>query len=131
MIGIDTNILVRFLVEDESDQRLTARRWLGSRNADDPAYVSAIVVAETVWVLNRRLKYPMTDVTRILRDLLASDGLVIEMTEELDALLRAGEPAADIADYFVAWTSAKAGCSHTVTFDKLASKQVPGMEFLS
>lgn len=131
MIGIDTNILVRFLVEDESDQRLTARRWLGSRNADEPAFVSAIVVAETIWVLNRRLKFPMTEVTRILRDLLASDGLVVEMTAELDALLRVGEPAADIADYFVAWMSAKAGCSHTVTFDKMASKHVPGMELLT
>jgi predicted nucleic-acid-binding protein len=131
VIGIDTNILVRFLVDDDHDQRTSARDWLAERTADDPAYVGAVVIAETIWVLNRRLKFPMRDITRILRDLLAADGMVLELTEELDALLSAGEPAADIADHMIAFSARKAGCSHTVTFDRQAAGAIPGMELLT
>jgi predicted nucleic-acid-binding protein len=131
VIGIDTNVLVRFLVDDEPAQNLAAREFLGERTAEAPAYVSAVVIAETVWILNRRLKYPMPVVAELLQNLLATDGLVVEYTEELDALFSASGPRSDIADYLIAWAALRAGCSRTVTFDSAAVKVIPGMELLA
>jgi predicted nucleic-acid-binding protein len=132
MIGVDTNVLVRFLASDDPAQNEKARRFFGSRSAEDPAFVSAVTLAETVWVLHRRLKFPLADVIAVVRDLLASDGLIIEHAAELGQLLHEqGALRSDIADYLISWAAAHAGCSHTVTFDRLAAKAVPSMELLS
>ena len=131
MIGIDTNILVRFLVDDDLAQNAIARTFMAQRTAEDPAFLSAIAVAETVWVLNRRLNYPMPAIFDMLRALLSADGLVIENMEELDMLINGGEePKGDIADHLIAWSCAKSGCQKIVTFDRRAAKSVPGMELL-
>ncbi|CAN7505038.1 type II toxin-antitoxin system VapC family toxin [Rhizobium sp. LjRoot30] len=131
MIGIDTNVLVRFLVDDDVVQNAAARRLLSERTAEDPAYVSAVALVETVWILHSRLKFPMLQITAILRDLLAADGLIVEHTEELDALLSETEPNADLADYLICWSGMKMGCRATKTFDRSAAKAIPGMELLT
>lgn len=131
MIGIDTNVLVRFLVDDDPVQNVRARDFLSARSAEEPAFVSAVVLAETVWILHQRLKYPMTMITDLLQGLLAADGLVIEYTEELDALVSGGQPQADLADYLIAWAATRAGCGRTLTFDRKAASRVPGMELLT
>jgi predicted nucleic-acid-binding protein len=128
MIGIDTNVLVRFLVDDDLAQNKIARDFMAERTVEDPAYLSAI--AETVWVLNRRLNYPIPDIVEMLRALLSADGLVIENMEELDALVNGeDEPKGDLADHIIVWSSVRAGCK-VVTFDRKAAKLVPGMELL-
>ncbi|MFB9952832.1 PIN domain-containing protein [Rhizobium puerariae] len=131
VIGIDANVLVRFLVDDDPEQNAAARRFLSGRTADDPAFVSALVIAETAWVLNRRLKYPMPVVSDLLLDLISADGLVVEYTEELDALLSVAQPKADFADYLIFWSARRAGCRSVVTFDETAAKAIPGMELLA
>jgi predicted nucleic-acid-binding protein len=132
MIGVDTNVLIRFLVDDDPDQNARARAFLSARSFSDPAFVSAITLAETVWVLTRRLKFPVGTVAKILRELLASEGLIVEHAEELGAIVFGeADPGADIADYLIAWSGAAAGCSRTVTFDRRAASGVPGMELLA
>lgn len=131
MIGIDTNVLVRFLVDEQSEQSRSARKFLGERTAESPAYISAVVLAETVWVLNSRMKYPMAAIVQVLQDLLAADGLLIEYTEELDALFSRGDVSGDLPDHLIAWAARRAGCGHTVTFDKAAARRIPGMELLA
>jgi predicted nucleic-acid-binding protein len=131
VIGIDTNILVRFLVDDDPAQNAVARLFLSARTAEEPAYISAIVIAETVWILHNRLNYPMSVVAELVQNLLAADGLVIECTEELDALLSTGQPLADLADYLIAWAAKRAGARTTLTFDKRAAARVSGMELLA
>lgn len=131
MIGIDTNVLVRFPVDDEPEQNRAARRFFSQRTADDPAYVSAIVIAETMWVLNKRLKYPMPFIMDVLHNLLAADGVVIEYADELSALFCQAGPVGDLPDYFVAWSARAVGCGRTVTFDKTAARKIPGMELLA
>lgn len=131
MIGIDTNVLVRFLVDDQPVQNRAARQFLSERTADSPAYVSAVVLAETVWVLNTRLKYPMPVIIEVLQNLLAAESLIIEYTEELDALFSQAGTCGDLPDYLIAWAAQRAGCMHTVTFDKAAARRIPGMELLA
>lgn len=132
MIGIDTNVLVRFLVDDDIEQNIKARNFMAGRSPDDPAYVSAITLVELVWVLNRRLDYSKAAIFEMLRALLSADSLVIENMEELDALLNdEGDPSGDLADHMIAWSSARVGCARVVTFDQAAAKHVPGMELLA
>lgn len=131
MIGVDTNVLVRFLVEDNLLQHALARDFFSKRSAEDPAYVSAIVIAETVWVLRRNLKLPSSTVSNLIQNLLAADRLVVEFTEEIDALLSGDLPGTDIADYLIAWSATRGGCEKTVTFDKTAAVAIHGMELLA
>lgn len=131
MIGIDTNVLVRFLVDDDLKQNAVARAFMAKRTADDPAYLSAIALAETVWVLHRRLSYPMPVIFDMLRALLSTDAFIIENMEELDALINGeDEPRGDLADHLIAWSCARAGCQQVATFDRKASLSVPAMELL-
>jgi len=131
VIGIDTNVLVRFLVDDDVVQNAAARGFMASRTVEDPAYVSAVALAETVWVLSRRFRYPMTEIFEMLRALLSADSLMIENMEELDALINGDDdPKGDLADHLIAWSGAKAGCTRVVTFDRMAAAYVPGMELL-
>lgn len=131
MIGIDTNVLVRFLVDDDPRQNAAARRFLAERTIEDPAYVSSLVIAETVWVLTRRMKYPLPVVADLLQGLLSAEGMVIEYTDELDALLSTSRPMADLADYLISWSAERAGCRSTATFDEAATKAIAGMELLA
>lgn len=131
MIGIDTNVLVRFLVDDDLKQNAIARSFMAGRTEEEPAFLSAVALAETVWVLHRRLNYPMPVIFDMLRALLSADGFVVENMEELDALINGdNEPSGDLADHLIAWSCAKMGCERIVTFDRKAVLSVPGMELL-
>ena len=131
MIGVDTNVLLRFLVDDDPDQNRLAKDFLSACTQDVPAYVSAVTLAETVWILNRRMKFPLQGIAEMVRALLESDEIILEHAEELGLLLHQQPvPPADFADYLIAWSNSRAGCSRTLTFDKRAAKSVPGMELL-
>jgi predicted nucleic-acid-binding protein len=104
---------------------------MAERTADNPAYLSAVALAETIWVLHRRLNYPMAVIFDMLRALLSADAMIIENMEELDALINGDdEPNGDLADHLIAWSCASAGCDKIVTFDRKAVVAVPGMELL-
>ncbi len=132
MIGIDTNVLIRFLVDDEAQQNHAARRLLSERGPDDPAFVSAVALVQSIWVLNRTLGYPMPEIVAMLRSLLATDGIVLEHGEQLAGLLGdEGSFDGQLADHLIAWSGDAAGCRHTVTFDRRAAAAIPSMELLS
>jgi len=132
MIGVDTNVLIRMLANDDVRQVEAVRAFLSERGGRDPAYVSAVVLAETLWVLQSRLRYPVEAIISALLKLLASDDLSFQYADRLNALLdQSHPPRADLADYLISWSAESAGCSHTVTFDRRAAKAVPSMELLS
>ncbi|WP_112944917.1 MULTISPECIES: PIN domain-containing protein [unclassified Rhizobium] len=132
MIGIDTNILLRFLLDDEPTQGAIARQFMSERTTDDPAYVSAVVLAETSWLLNRRLGYSKSEIATVLAQLAQADEIVIEHSKELKLLTAdTSRPIADIADYLVVWAAANVGCAKTFTFDRKAARKIPGMELLA
>lgn len=132
MIGVDTNILLRLLVVDDPEQSEKARNFLSQRSAEDPAYISSIVLAELVWVLRRRLGYQHLQIAELLLSFLASEDVVMENAEELGLLLsEENAPVDTLADNMVTWAAMKAGCSKVVTFDRRAAKMIPGMELLA
>jgi predicted nucleic-acid-binding protein len=132
MIGIDTNVLLRFLIDDEPSQGAAARRFLSERSAEDPAYVSVVVIAETVWFLIRHLGHPKSRIVETLGLLIETDELLVEHSHELKQYVAdPNQLKADIADYLIAWAALKSGCRKTMTFDKQAAARVPGMELLA
>ncbi len=131
MIGIDTNVLVRFLAGDDAGQADALRRFFSERNPADPAFVSKVVLLEALWVLRRRFGYSRSAVLDALRQVLATAEFKFEHGEQLEEILAAGDPSSsDIADHLIAWSANANGCSRTVTFDKRAASRVPGMELL-
>jgi predicted nucleic-acid-binding protein len=131
MIGIDTNILLRFVLADDAGQFSAAQAFFAERNDTTPAYVSLLVTAEVIWNLATK-GYSKAEIATAFRNLLDAEGLVFEAEDFLDVLFDEKRTvAADFSDHIIAHLAEKAGCSSTVTFDRKAAKNVPGMELLT
>ena len=131
MIGIDTNVLVRIFAKDNDKQREAALRFLSARSEDDPVFVSALVVAEVAWVLERSYEFSPTAIHGALDWLFESANIVIERYDLLQAAVTvAATRNADISDCIIAAIAMEAGATKTVTFDGPAARRVPSMELL-
>ena len=132
MIGVDTNILLRYIVNDDADQYTKAEAFLKARTADDPAFVSLIVLVELTWVLRRLYRYSRAQVHAVLLLIVETAGLVIEDEYFVSMLVGSGVALKDeFADHLIVHSAAKAGCEQTLTFDRDAVAAVPSMELLS
>ena len=121
MIGLDTNVLIRYIVLDDPFQTPKAERLIDSLTAEKPGFISLIVVAEVAWVLKRSYHYQNADIASVLQMLLGSQELVLEQTELVaDALRHFSAGDADFADFLIERSGRAAECEHTVTFDKRA-----------
>ena len=131
MIGVDTNVLVRYLTQDDAAQSSVATRFVEhSLSSTRPGHVSLVALAETICVL--RARYGATDAELIeLVQQLASDGrFVVQDQRAVWLALEAVEDGgADLPDALIAYVDREHGCSHTVTFDKRASR-IAGMTLL-
>lgn len=131
MIGVDTNVLVRFLTADDPRQHRTALAFFSARTPADPAYVSAVTLAETVWLLRRRYGLTPEEILESLTMIIDSDDFVVEGREAIESVRSGTGKPAQLTDFVIARTGQKAGCTRTVTFDRLAAKAVPDMELLT
>jgi predicted nucleic-acid-binding protein len=132
VIGLDTNIVVRMLAGDDPNQVAAIRTLLMGRSSESPAFISAVVLAETIWVLESRLGYPRPQVLSSVEQLLSSSELNIEHASRLaDLLEQRDSDRIDLPDHLVAWSAEAAGCTHTATFDRRAAKAIPSMELLA
>ena len=124
MIGLDTNLLVRYVVQDDPDQALTATRLIEeSCTADEPAYISAVVLAELAWVLRGPYVYNRFQVAAVLRQILRTVEFVVEEPTVAWAALGEFESgSADFADCWIGHTNRARGCECTYTFDLKASR---------
>jgi predicted nucleic-acid-binding protein len=118
MIGLDTNVLVRYLTHDDPTQTAAAMRMMDSLSFDSPGFISLIVIAELVWVLAISCRYQKKEIEQVLENLLRTKELVIEhadLVSQALRLFRAGR--ADFADCLIERSGRAAGCKHTITFD--------------
>ncbi|MGB9429123.1 MAG: type II toxin-antitoxin system VapC family toxin [Gammaproteobacteria bacterium] len=124
MIGLDTNILVRYLVRDDAKQAVIAGKLIETRCTDaSPGFVSQLVLAELFWVLTRGYEYPKALLVGVLTKLLTASELEIEDSTNAWTALRAYESGnADFADYLIGLCARSTGCETTYTFDKRAAK---------
>lgn len=129
MIGLDTNVLVRYIAQDDERQSATANEVMDNLTDESPGYVSVVVLVEVYWVLRRAYKVERSAIVSIFNDLLTAGEIVVEQTETVGWALRKAATGADFADALISRTAEDAGCDHTVTFDQKASKHA-GMRLL-
>ncbi len=124
MIGLDTNILLRYFLQDDQAQSLTANNLLEHLlTVEDPGFVSTVTMAELVWVLSRTCGRTSEQVVSILELMLQAENLVLQNEQEVFTacmMVKAGRGS--FPDAFIGELNASAGCSTTLTFDKRASR---------
>jgi len=123
VIGLDTNVLVRYLAQDEPAQSAVATQLLEGFTAEAPGFISTVTLVETAWVLARAYRSPRQDIVSVIEGLLRAQELIVEQSEtHYLALATFQTTTADYADAVIAQTGKHAGCDETVTFDRRAAK---------
>ncbi|PYU17923.1 MAG: VapC toxin family PIN domain ribonuclease [Acidobacteria bacterium] len=122
MIGLDTNILVRYLTQDDPIQSAKATEIIERRlNEENPGFVSTVAMVETVWVLDRGYRLAANEIAAAVERMLQTDVLVVENEQEVfTAMIALKEGQGSFADAMIAALAARAGCSCTLTFDQKA-----------
>lgn len=124
MIGLDTNVLVRYIVQDEPAQSAAATRLIERQcTGEAPGYVSVPVLLEMVWVLTGAYGYDKAVVIPVIRQVLRTAEFAVEDRQIIWAALRDfASGTADFADYLIAHRNHARGCARTCTFDRRAAR---------
>jgi predicted nucleic-acid-binding protein len=119
MIGLDTNVLVRFLTHDDPAQTPVAIKLMRSLSPSSPGFVSLVALAELTWVLASLYKIEKSEVELVVENLLRSDALVLEQSEIVWQALRKFKICnAGFSDCLLERCGHAAECLYTFTFDK-------------
>ena len=130
MIGLDTNIVVRYIMQDDPRQSALATRLVESLTAATPGYVPLVSVTELSWVLSSAYGLERAQLVAALEGLLRTKEIVVEQAETVWKALRLFHSGnADFADCLIERSAAAAGCEQTMTFDRGAVKGC-GMRFV-
>jgi predicted nucleic-acid-binding protein len=123
MIGLDTNVLVRYIMLDDAKQSPKAAQLIESLTADAPGFVSLVSVVELVWVLASCYDLTREQLSEALDGLLRTKEVVIDRADQVLKALRVFRASsADFADCLIERIAAGAGCERTMTFDVGAAK---------
>ena len=121
MISLDTNVLVRYLVNDDVEQSAAARALASTLTAAEPAFVGREVLVELVWVLERSYGFSRDAIATTLLDMLSREGIVLETSDDVArAALGYRRGNADFSDLMIAAASRREGALPLCTFDRRA-----------
>jgi len=130
MIGLDTNILVRYVTQDHSAQTAAAVKVIDSLTSESPGFLSLVVIVELVWVLQFSYRFRKPEVEQVLEGLLRSKELVLERAEVVALALRKFRNSrANFADCVIERCGHAAECQYVLTFDNDAASA--GMKLLT
>lgn len=124
MIGLDTNVLVRYITQDDPVQSAKATEIIEHRlNAATSGFVSVVTMAEVVWVLDRAYGLSDAEIATAIERMLQVDVLVVENEQEVfRAMVALKQGRGAFSDSLIGELGARAGCTHTLTFDKKAAR---------
>lgn len=131
MMGVDTNVLVRYLTQDDPVQSKIANRWIDQIIASgEYLFINHLVLCELVWVLSRAYKFDKNQISKTIETLLFVKQFEFE---DKNVVLRVldlfKENQADFSDALIAQKNIMQSCTTTVTFDLKAAK-LPTMTLL-
>jgi predicted nucleic-acid-binding protein len=131
MIGLDTNILIRYLTQDDPIQSVKANEIFERRlTRTNPGFVSVVVMVGAVWVLDRAYGLTGQEIATAVERLLQVEVLVIENEQEVfTAMLALKQRHGTFADALIAELGTRAGCTRTLTFEQKAVR-LPGFELV-
>lgn len=120
MIGIDTNVLVRFLTGDDPRQAETATEWIQAAiKKEEKFFLNRIVLCELVWVLSGSYGFPKSRIVETLEELLSTEHLIVDDDKITFAALEDyASSNVDFADCLIGRGNEAKGCSTTLTFDR-------------
>lgn len=124
MIGLDTNILVRYLTQDDPVQSAKAAEIFERRLTEkNRGFVSVVAMVETVWVLDRAYFLTAQKIATAIEGLLQVEVLAIENEQEIfTAMVALKQGRGSFADALIAELGARVGCTRTLTFDRKATR---------
>jgi predicted nucleic-acid-binding protein len=124
MLGIDTNILVRFMVRDDEEHFQKAQRLIKREvGAGEDVFVSLLVLLETEWVLRSRYGLQKTEIEEAIAGLLDATEIQFEDEAAIEETLYIWKDnLADFADCLIGAHNRRLGCRATATFDARAGK---------
>jgi predicted nucleic-acid-binding protein len=129
--ALDSNVLLRYLVNDEPRQTgISERIFEECRRTEEPLFITVLVLCETVWVLDRVYRQSKAQIIEAIEPLFTMDFLRFEHERSVRrAFDEFRHSRADLPDYIIGEIAAAAGCRDTVTFDR-ALKNSPGFTIL-
>ena len=124
MIGLDTNVIIRYVAQDDSRQSAAATRLMEkSLSADNPGFVTLVTMCEIAWVLAECYAADRERIRSVLVGLLETRQIVVESAEVVWRALRAWQgSAADFSDALIGEVALSSGAAKVLTFDKSAAK---------
>jgi predicted nucleic-acid-binding protein len=124
MIGLDTNVLVRYLAQDDGIQSLRATQIIERQLSEEsPGFISLVTMVETVWMLARVYSLSNREIAAAVERILQADMLLVQNEQEVfTAMVALKTGAGSFADALIGALGAWAGCAATLTFDKKANR---------
>jgi predicted nucleic-acid-binding protein len=123
MIGLDTNVLIRYIAQDDAVQSSKASALIESMTVDEPGYVTQVALVEVVWVLSSLYAADRDQIAKVVEGLLRTKELSVEAAETVWKALRVFTSSkADFADCLIERACHDAHCEYTATFDAKAAK---------
>ncbi len=123
MIGLDANVLVRYITQDDKKQAALANSLIESLDDASPGFVTLVTVVELSWVLESVYNFTRQQFAEVMQTLMTVDTIKLDRAAVVASAVRvyAGSKA-DFSDCLIERLSASAGCEQTMTFDKGAAK---------
>ena len=127
MIGLDTHVLIRYLVQDDPKQSVVATKFIESKCTEEsPCFIGKIVLCELAWVLESNYYQSRSQISKIIEQLLQIGQIEVEDPVVVwGALSDYQNSNIDFPDHLLARVNNSRGCKFTATFDKKAAKHPP------
>ncbi len=127
MIGLDTNVLLRYLVQDDAAQSARATEIVGRLTEEEPGFVSLVSILEIVWMLKSLYQRSRQEIANDIEMLLAADTLEVQNEQEVyTAVVALRNGSGTFEDALIGSLGVWRGCSATLTFDEDAAKRLHG-----
>jgi predicted nucleic-acid-binding protein len=132
MMGLDTNVLLRYLAQDDPKQSPRATEIIERRLTEQsPGFVSLVTILEVVWVLKSLFKRSRQQIANDVEMLLAADTLEVQNEQEVYlAVVCLRNGIATFEDALIGSLNTWRGCSATFTFDEDAAKRLHGFKLI-
>ncbi len=132
MIGLDTNVLLRYLVQDDPAQSPRATAIIEHRlTKQSPGFVSLVSILEIVWVLGSLFKRTRGEIAEHIEMILAADTLEVQNEQEVyQAIVALRNGTRTFEDALIGSIGIWRGCSATLTFDQDAAKRLNGFQLV-
>ena len=123
MIAIDTNVLVRFLTQDDAEQGALARAFFAELTPEAPGFIAREVMVELVWVLERAYHYTRAEIAGAIEGLLSAVELEVEASDDIGTALSAyRDQGFGFADLMIAAAARRVGAKTLMTYDRKAAR---------